>query len=140
MSKVKFIVTPGYGDRNLKKFHYSQAVKVGNRIEISGQGGWNDDWEFPDSIEEEIYQAFKNVERTLKIAGASWKDVITVNSYHVPTAADCIGDEQLTAMTDQFRKYMGERAPVWTCVGVPALGDPKMRVEISATAIIENDV
>ena len=47
MSKPEFFVTPGYGERNLKLFHYSQAVKIGNRLELSGQGGWNDDWEFP---------------------------------------------------------------------------------------------
>lgn len=139
MSKVEFFVTPGYGDRNLEKFHYSQAVKVGNRVEISGQGGWNNDWEFPESVEEEIILAFENVERTLALAGASWEDVIHVNSYHVPTATDFIGDEHLATMTDQFRKHMGARAPIWTCIGVPSLGDPKMRVEIRVTAIIEDN-
>lgn len=138
-SKVEFFVTPGYGERNLEKFHYSQAVKAGNRVEISGQGGWNNDWEFPDSVEEEIIQAFKNVERTLALAGATWKDVIHVNSYHVPTASDFIGDDHMSTMTDQFRKYMDSRAPVWTTIGVPVLGDPKMRVEIRVTAIIEDD-
>jgi len=58
MNKPEFFVTPGYGERNLKLFHYSQAVKIGNRLELSGQGGWNDDWEFPESITDEIAQAF----------------------------------------------------------------------------------
>ena len=139
MSTVEFFVTPGYGERKSEKFHYSQAVKVGNRVEISGQGGWNNDGEFPDSVEKEIMQAFENVERTLATAGASWKDVVHVNSYHVPTATDFIGEEHLSTMTDQFRKRMGARAPIWTCIGVPSLGDPKMRVEIRVTAIIEDD-
>ena len=139
MSKVEFFVTPGYGDRNLEKFHYSQAIRIGNRVETSGQGGWNNDWAFPDSIEEEIIQAFENVERTLAMAGASWKDVVHVNSYHVPTAPDFIGDEHLSTMSDQFRRRMGARAPIWTCIGVPSLGDPKMRVEIRFMAIIEAD-
>jgi enamine deaminase RidA (YjgF/YER057c/UK114 family) len=52
-------------------------------LEISGQGGWNDDWECPESITGEIAQAFGNVERTLAIAGAGWEHVIHVNSYHV---------------------------------------------------------
>jgi len=138
MSTVEFLVTAGYGDRKLKKFHYSQAVKIGNRVEISGQGGWDDHEKFPDSVEDEIIRAFDNVERTLALAGASWKDVIHVNSYHVPTAPDFIGDDHLSTMTDQFRKRMGDRAPIWTCIGVPLLGDPKMRVEIRVTAIIED--
>ncbi|KKO19581.1 MAG: hypothetical protein DCC43_08715 [Candidatus Brocadia sp.] len=139
MSKIEFFVTPGYGDVNLKKFHYSQAFRDGNRVETSGQGGWNNDWEFPESLEKEIIQAFDNLERTLAMAGASWKHVVHVNSYHVPTATNFIGDEHLSIMTDQFRKRMGDRAPIWTCIGVPALGDPKMRVEIRVTAIIKGD-
>jgi enamine deaminase RidA (YjgF/YER057c/UK114 family) len=83
MSKPEFIATPGYGERQLRLFHYSQAVKVGNRIETSGQGGWDDDWRFPEKLEDEISQAFKNVERTLAAAGARWGHVIAVNSYHV---------------------------------------------------------
>jgi enamine deaminase RidA (YjgF/YER057c/UK114 family) len=40
------------------------------------------------------------------------------------------------AMTDRFRHYMPDYAPVWTCLGVAILGDPKMRVEIRVTAIL----
>jgi hypothetical protein len=46
-------------------------------------GGWNDDLKIPNSLEEEIAQAFINVERTLATAGASWEQVVHVNSYHV---------------------------------------------------------
>ena len=66
MSTVEFFVTPGYGERKLEKFHYSQAVKVGNRVEISGQGGWNNDGEFPDSVEKEIMQALPGWKRLIR--------------------------------------------------------------------------
>jgi enamine deaminase RidA (YjgF/YER057c/UK114 family) len=39
-------------------------------------------------------------------------------------------------MTAQFRHYMPDHAPIWTLLGVAALGDPKMRVEIRVTAIL----
>ncbi len=115
--------------------HYNQAVRIGDRVEISGQGGWDDDFNFPESLEEEIVRAFDNVERTLATAGASWRDVVHVNSYHVPSAPDSIGAEHNDVMVDQFRKRMPDRAPIWTQTGVPALGAPKMRVEIRVTAI-----
>jgi enamine deaminase RidA (YjgF/YER057c/UK114 family) len=54
-------------------FHYSQAVKIGNRIETSGQGGWDDNWQFPQALADEIAQAFRNIERTLATAGAGWR-------------------------------------------------------------------
>ena len=131
MSKPEFFVTPGYGERQLRTFHYSQAVKIGNRVETSGQGGWNDNWEFPESLTAEIARAFRNVERTLASAGAAWQHVIQVNSYHVG-----FPDEVNQTMTERFRHYMPDHAPIWTALGVAALGDPKMRVEIRVTAIL----
>ncbi|WIV61676.1 RidA family protein [Amycolatopsis nalaikhensis] len=132
----QFFVTPGYGPRHLEALHYSQAVRLGDRVEISGQGGWDDDTVFPDSLEEEIVRAFDNVERTLATAGATWADVVSVDSFHVPTAEDTIGDDHTRVMVEQFRKRMGDQAPIWTQLGVAALGAPGMRVEIRVTAVV----
>jgi len=131
MNKPEFFLTPGYGERQLRMFHYSQAVKIGNRLETSGQGGWNDNWEFPESLTDGIAQAFRNVERTLASAGAGWEHVIQVNSYHLGSP-----EEVNRLMTERFRHYMPDHAPIWTALGVAALGDPKMRVEIRVTAIL----
>jgi enamine deaminase RidA (YjgF/YER057c/UK114 family) len=131
MGEPEFFVTRGYGERQLNLFHYSQAVRVGNRIETSGQGGWDDDWHFPGPLADEIAQAFRNVERTLASAGASWKHVIAVNSYHLG-----FPEEVNEVMTERFRHYMPNHAPIWTALGVAAFGDPKMRVEIRVTAVL----
>ncbi len=76
MNKPKFFVTPGYGEYMLNELHYSQAVKIGNRVETSGQGGVDDNLQIPESLADEIVQAFQNVERTLATAGASWEHVV----------------------------------------------------------------
>lgn len=133
MSKPQFFATPGYGDTQLANMRYSQAVRIGDRVEISGQGGWSDEFEFPESLEDEIVRAFENVERTLATAGSSWADVVHVNSYHV--LGDDSFDDHNRVMVEQFRTRMGERAPIWTESGVTALGHPKMRIEIRVTAI-----
>jgi enamine deaminase RidA (YjgF/YER057c/UK114 family) len=133
MSKPEFFATPGYGETQLENMRYSQAVRIGDRVEISGQGGWSDEFEFPESLEDEIVRAFDNVERTLATAGASWADVVHVNSYHV-LGGDTFDDHN-RVMVQQFRERMGERAPIWTESGVTALGHPKMRIEIRVTAI-----
>ncbi|BCJ61501.1 hypothetical protein Jiend_49230 [Micromonospora endophytica] len=138
-SRPKFFATPGYGDTQLNQMHYHQAVRIGNRVEISGQGGWDDDFNFPDSLEDEIVRAFDNVERTLATAGATWRDVVHVNSYHLPEVDGFIGETHNRVMVEQFRKRMGDRAPIWTETGVPALGAPGMRVEIRVTAIVAPD-
>ncbi|GAB2804081.1 Rid family hydrolase [Streptomyces daliensis] len=139
MSKPEFFATPGYGDTQLANMHYQQAVRLGDRVEISGQGGWDDDFNFPESLEEEIVRAFENVERTLATAGATWHDVISVNSYHIPDSPDFIGEVHGRVMVEQFREHMGDRAPIWTQIGVPALGAPNMRVEIRVTALLGQD-
>ncbi|WP_313357001.1 RidA family protein [Microbacterium sp.] len=132
----ELFATPGYGEWARENLHYSQALRIGNRVEISGQGGWDDDWSLPESLEEEIVRAFENVERTLATAGASWRDVVHVNSYHVALSPDEIGRGHNDVMVAQLRRWMGERAPIWTQTGVTALGLASMRVEIRVTAIL----
>lgn len=132
MQKPSFFITPGYGVRLHEMLHFSQAVRIGDRVEVSGQGGWNDDLEIPDAIEEEIAQAFTNVERTLATAGANWAHVFHVNSYHVGGFPPAVNE----TMTRLYRHHMPDQAPVWTQLGVEALGLPAMRIEIRVTALV----
>lgn len=134
---VSFHVTPGYGEVARDSLGYSQAVRIGNRVETSGQGGWDDDLVVAQDLEQEIVQAFDNVGRTLAEAGATWADVVHVNSYHkVGPGADAIGDDHNRIMVREFRDRLGGRAPVWTQTGVTVLGLAAMRVEIRVTAVV----
>lgn len=112
---------------------YSQAVRIGNRVEIAGQGGWDEEFNFPKDIREEIKQAFENIKKVLASVDSSWDHVIHVNSYHVGLAGH--QDEMNETMGILFKEYMPNHKPIWTNVGVTALGHPKMRVEIRVTAI-----
>jgi enamine deaminase RidA (YjgF/YER057c/UK114 family) len=132
MSKPQFFITPGYGKTLQEALHYSQAVKIGNRVETSGQGGWSNDLQIPESLEQEISQAFVNVEKTLAVAGAGWEHVIHVNSYHVGGFPPEVNE----TMTKMYRKYMPNQSPIWTQLGVAALGLAAMRIEIRVTAVI----
>ena len=132
MQKPSFFMTPGYGERLYELLNYSQAVRIGDRVEISGQGGWNDNLEIPESIEEEIAQASSNVERTLATAGAGWGGVVHVNSYHVGGFLPPVNE----TIAKLFRRYMPDHAPIWTQVGVAELGLPTMHIEIGVTAIV----
>ena len=90
MNKPEFFVTPGYGERNLRLFHYSQAVKIGNRVETAGQGGWNDDWKFPESITDEIAQAFRNVDQSFAVSHSKlrWTMEASVDMQHIEQPPD----------------------------------------------------
>jgi enamine deaminase RidA (YjgF/YER057c/UK114 family) len=137
VTNPEFFDTPGYGEIARIRNHYRQALRTGDRVEISGQGGWDADFTLAAiSLEEEIVKACDNVEKTLGAAGASWHDAVQIRSYHVPTANECIGDEHMSVMVDQFRQRFGQSLPLWTALGVEALGMPDQRVEIEVVAII----
>ena len=148
MSHLQYYSYKGVGEKNLQQHGYNQAVRIGDRIECAGQGsvlcviyvqhlienflgGWNrETGEFLLEINAQIDQAFENVEHNLKEAGGKgWSQVFRINSYHVP-----INTEALGAMTRNFKKWMPDHKPVWTCVGVTRLGEDDMRVEIEVVA------
>lgn len=132
MGKPEFFVAPGSGEKFRQNLHFSSAVRLGNRVETSGQGGWNDDLVIPESIEEEIAAAFRNIGLVLAEAGASWGHVIHVNTYHVGGFPPVVNE----TIVKLYRRYMPDHAPIWTQLGVEALGLPAMRFEIRVTAII----
>ncbi|KAL5048663.1 Endoribonuclease L-PSP/chorismate mutase-like protein [Aspergillus fruticulosus] len=103
MSHLQFHTTLGMVSRAKKNLHYSQSVRIGDRIECSGQKA--------------------------ELALGGWDQVFRVNSYHVP-----LNDEALQAMVRNFKKYMPNHQPIWTCIGVARLDFDDMRVEIEVTA------
>ncbi|KAF4547621.1 Hypothetical protein D9617_39g039570 [Elsinoe fawcettii] len=111
MSHLKYYSYDGVGKRNREQYSYSQAVRVGDRIECSGQGGWNpESGAYNTEINAQIDQAFENVDLNLKDAGGKgWSQVFRVNSYHVP-----LNNEALYAMVRNFKKWMPDHQPIWT--------------------------
>ncbi|GFG20349.1 nitrogen assimilation transcription factor nit-4 [Aspergillus udagawae] len=101
MSHLTYYNYDGVGKANQSKFKYSQAVRVGDRIECAGQGGWDPSTgTIPREINAQIDQAFANVDMNLRNAGGEgWSQVYRVNSYHVP-----INDEALEAMMPPAEK------------------------------------
>lgn len=99
-----------------------------------GSGGWNphkaDMPTFPSSIDEQIAQAFENVDITLRAAGGQgFGQVFRVNSYHTE-----INPEVSAAMKKGFEKWIPDHQPIWTQIGVKQLGVPGMEVEIEVVA------
>lgn len=154
MAHLQYHSYEGVGRQNLERLGYSQAVRIGSRIEISGQGndllsptkfynvlgsiftnspsgGWDRvTAKIPTDMNEQIDQAFSNVDHVLKDAGSKgWSQVFRVTSYHLP-----LNNEAMQAMTRNFKKWMPNHSPLWTCVGVTRLGRDDMRVEIEVVA------
>ncbi|RSL94825.1 hypothetical protein CEP52_012413 [Fusarium oligoseptatum] len=61
MSTLNYFNYEGVGKTNNKLYSYSQAVRVGNIIKCSGQGGWDAEGNIDkDDLKGQIDLAFKN--------------------------------------------------------------------------------
>ncbi|WVW86844.1 hypothetical protein I302_108899 [Kwoniella bestiolae CBS 10118] len=138
MLNLTYTTYPGLGEWARTVRHYSQAVRVGNIIHISGQGGWDpnkfENITFDPDISRQIDKAFENVQLALVSAGGKgWKQVYKVTSYHV-TSSSVIDEEITQAMVRNLKKWMPDHAPIWTEIGVRGLGAEGMEVEIEVEA------
>ncbi|KAF9879547.1 endoribonuclease L-PSP [Colletotrichum karsti] len=133
MSGLKYFSYKDYGVTLLKEMHYSQAVRVGDHIEISGQGGWDPKTgEVPSDLTKEIDQAFENVDLTLRDAGGKgWSQVFRIRLFVLDEAMSAEG---MGRMVENMKKWMPDHAPILTGVGASQLGQPGMRVEVEVSA------
>ncbi|MCP3474409.1 Rid family hydrolase [Bradyrhizobium sp. CCGUVB1N3] len=139
MPRFKLHSPGAWGEKNAREYSYSMVLEIDGRVELSGQGGWHPDTlDFPVGvpIEAEINQAFDNVAFMLNEVGLDWANVAHINSYHTPEPDGTIL-AATAEMARQFRLRMPDHKPIWTCLGVAVLGDPKMHVEIRVTAFRE---
>ena len=110
---------------------YSHAIKVGNTVYVSGQMGIGEDNTLvPGGFEGQAKQALENLKRVLEAAGASFKDVVKLNTY--VTAM-----EFMPVYQGLRRNYLSDPLPASTLVQVAGLGLPEFLIEIEAIAVVE---
>lgn len=137
MSSLTYTDYPGFGEFARKNIGYRSAVRIGDQIHCSGQGGWifdttNDTFSWPPTLAEQIDKAFENVNAALRAAGGKgWEQVYRLNSYHLNLDA-----ETTKIMSECFKKYAGEHQFIWTEIGVAKLGAEGMDVELEVCAYL----
>jgi 2-iminobutanoate/2-iminopropanoate deaminase len=108
---------------------YSQAVKAGNTLYISGQIPFDEATGemINENITEETHQVMKNIEAILTSAGMSFKNIVKCSIF--------IKDmNQFTTINEAYGVYFKVDPPARECVEVARL--PKdVNVEISCIAI-----
>ncbi|KAH8820164.1 Endoribonuclease L-PSP/chorismate mutase-like protein [Xylogone sp. PMI_703] len=131
---VTFTNYSGTGQRNSDLYHYSQAVRIGQVIKVSGQGGWNECGELTKGdTKTQVQYAFDNLDKAIKEAGGKGlTDVYSVRSWHVNM------EESFPFVVEQLKKTMPDHRPLFTCVGVTTLALPEMEIEIDVEAYVES--
>jgi len=106
---------------------YSRAVVVGDWVFVSGTTGYDyQTMSISDDLLEQTEQCLKNIDSALRQAGSSLKDVVRV-TYVLPDAAD------FETCWPVLRKYFGDVRPAAMMISA-GLADPRMKIEIEATA------
>jgi enamine deaminase RidA (YjgF/YER057c/UK114 family) len=110
---------------------YSRAVKVGNVVEVSGTAAADGDTVVAEGdMYAQTQFVLKKIERALKEAGAQMAHVTRTRMF----VTDISRWKEAARAHGEF---FGIIMPATTMVEVKALLDPRMLIEIEATAIIE---
>jgi len=106
---------------------YSQAVRLGDLVYVSGQLGVRPDGSIPDAFPAQVRQALDNIKAVLEAAGSSLALVAKVNLYITDFS-------RLREMNEVYPEYFPHR-PAKTTVQVARLDkDAEIEVEVIAAA------
>lgn len=111
---------------------YSRAVVQGDWVFVSGTTGFDySTMTIADGVLAQTEQCLKNIEAALLQAGSSLKDVVRVTY----VLAD---GKEFPECWPVLRKYFGEVRPAAMMISASLL-DPRMRIEIEATAFKQGE-
>ncbi|MCW2247696.1 enamine deaminase RidA (YjgF/YER057c/UK114 family) [Azospirillum fermentarium] len=106
---------------------HARAVVGGRWVFVSGSNGFGaDGCDIPDDAAEQAHRAFHNLRQALTEVEAGLDDIVRLRVYvsdsrDIPRVAPVLGD------------YFTDACPARSVVACP-LADPRMKVEIEATA------
>ncbi|WP_406279057.1 RidA family protein [Embleya sp. NBC_00896] len=113
-----------------ESYNISQAIRAGGLIFVSGQAGFDETGRTVEGgFLEQGRQAFRNVERVLAAAGATFADVVKVGIFVRNMAEDL---DKLILLRKEF---LALPYPADTLVEVSSLARPEWLIEVEVTAL-----
>jgi len=129
IERQKILINPKGTEAVYSAMQFSQAVRSGDAVWISGQAGMDDKWQIGKGIEAQARLAFQNLQNVMREAGGSLDDIVELTTFHKSMA----GFKDFSKVKSEF---FSKDYPAWTAVGVTELVLPDLLVEIRATAVI----
>jgi reactive intermediate/imine deaminase len=109
---------------------YSQAVKVGNTVYLSGQIGLDPvKMDMVDGIDAQIARVFDNLKAVAEAAGGSLDDAVKLNVYLTDLG-------NFVKVNEAMARYLKQPYPARAAVGVSALPRGAM-IEIDGVLVID---
>ncbi|MGE6608315.1 RidA family protein [Halomonas sp. NPDC076908] len=106
---------------------YSAAVRSGDFLFVSGQVGSREDGSPEPDFAAQVQLAFDNLHSVLKVAGASFDDIVDMTSFHTDPEA-----QFATVMEAKARVFPEKPYPNWTAVGVTWLAGFDFEIKVIA--------
>jgi enamine deaminase RidA (YjgF/YER057c/UK114 family) len=125
----KELVNPEGTEKIYKTMQFSQAVRVGDTVWVSGQVGVDETFNIAEGIEAQAILAFQNLRRIVEAAGGSMGDIVELVTYHKSM-------KEIGAFSKVKAEFIPKDYPAWTAVGISELVLPGLLVEIRATVKI----
>ncbi len=117
------------GSRFEAEIGYSRAVVAGDWVFVSGTTGFDYGvMTIAGDVAAQCEQTMRNIAAALAEAGAAVADIVRVH-YYLPDGDD------FPACWPVLQRWLGEVRPAATMVTVAGLADPRMKIEIEATAL-----
>jgi len=128
----KILINPAGTEAIYESLKFSQAIRVGDQLWISGQVGIDDNFKVREGLELQTRQAFQNLAQVIEKAGGTFGDIVELVTYHKDIS-------EMPVFAKVKSEFFSDNYPAWTALGVSDLVMPELLVEIRATAIIGCD-
>ena len=114
-----------------RSFSTAVITEGGKVIWIAGQTGQkdHDGKSLAGDFDSQMRQTFRNIEATLKEAGASLKDIVTMTVFLTDS-------RYTTRMTEIRTEIFGQDFPASAAITVTGFADPSMLLEVQGIAVI----
>lgn len=118
---------------------FSQGWKVGNLVFVGGQVSIDPEGNLigEGDIEVQTREVFKNITKVLDEAGASWKDVVKLNTFYVYDGPESERQAFWERMTRVRLEFLPDPGPVGTAVCVAGLAIPGLLIEVECIAAVD---
>ena len=114
---------------------FSQGVQVGNVLTMAGQIAVDDNGNTPDDLKSQMIMCYENILKILDHFGGTFENVVD-ETWFVTDIDECM--ENVSEIFAEREKIYGCKPEVsQTLIGVNALVQPNLKVEIKCIAHIE---
>jgi 2-iminobutanoate/2-iminopropanoate deaminase len=120
---------------------FSQGWRVGSQVFVGGQLALDERGEVlgAGDIELQTRIVFENVTKVLEAGGATWEDVVKLNTYYVFDGDRSEAQEFWRKMTAVRMEFLPDPGPCGTGVRVDGLMYDGLLIEVEAIAIVDDD-